>query len=89
MTLTAEKKEILDRSVRSKIFFDSQIAQYKDEIVGLEEKLHQEVKGRIRVLDYLYQGTRVSIGSASMHVKENLQHCTLYKDGVDIRVGPY
>ncbi len=86
--LTEEKKEILDKSIRSKIFFDSKFAQYKDELAVLEEKLQQEVKGRIRVTNYIYQGTRVSIGSATMHIKETLQHCTLHKDGVDVRVGP-
>jgi len=86
--LTEEKKELLDKSVRSKIFFDSRISQYKEELAGLEEKLQQEVKGRVKVYNYLYPGTRISIGSANMHVKETLQHCTLYKDGVDVRIGP-
>lgn len=87
--LTEDKREILDKSTRSKIFFDSRISEYKAEIAELEEKLQQEVRGKIRVSDYIYQGTRVSIGSASMHIKETLQHCTLYKDGVDVRVGAY
>ncbi len=87
--LTEEKQEIFDKSIRSKIFFDSNIAQYKEEIAELEQRLQQEIKGKIMVSDYIYQGTRVSIGSAAMHIKETLQHCTLYKDGVDVRVGPY
>ena len=87
--LTEDKKEILDKSVRSKLYFDSCIAQYKEEIAELEERLQQEVKGKVMVSDYVYQGTRVSIGSATMHIKETLQHCTLYKDGVDVRIGPY
>lgn len=87
--LTEEKKEILDKSIRSKIYFDSRHAEYKQEIAELEEKLQQEVKGRIRVDNYLYPGTRISIGAASMHVKETLQHCSLYKDGADVRVGAY
>lgn len=87
--LTAEKKELLDKSVRSKIFFDSRLSEYKEEVVELEEKLQQEVKGRVRVDNFLYLGTRVAIGSASMHVKETMQHCSLYKDGADVRVGAY
>lgn len=87
--LTEEKKEILDKSVRSKIFFDSRLAEYKQEIAELEEKLQQEVRGRVRVENYLYPGARITIGAASMHVKETLQHCMLYKDGADVRVGAY
>ncbi len=87
--LTEEKKDILDKSVRSKIFFDSKLAEYKQEIAELEEKLQQEVKGRIRVDNFLYPGSRITIGAASMHVKETLQHLTLYKDGADVRIGAY
>lgn len=87
--LTAEKKDILEKSIRSKIFYDSRISEYKDEIAGLEEKLQQEVKGRIRAENFIYPSTRISIGSASMHVKETLQHCSLYKDGADVRIGAY
>jgi len=74
--------------VRSKIFYDSRISEYKEELKELEERLQQEVKGRIKVYNYLYPGTRISIGSANMYVKETLQHCTLYKDGVDVKIGP-
>lgn len=87
--LTEEKKEILDKSVRSKIFFDSRLAEYKEEIAQLEEKLQQEVNGRIKVENFIYPGVRVSIGSASLHVKETLQHCSLYKDSADVRVGAF
>ncbi len=48
-----------------------------------------EAQGRIRVENYLYSGTKISIGSATMHVKETLQHCTLYKEGADIKIGAY
>ncbi|NLN64545.1 MAG: DUF342 domain-containing protein, partial [Clostridiaceae bacterium] len=88
-TLSKEKKELMEKSVRSKIFFDSRLAEYKQEIVELEEKLQKEVKGRILAENFIYPGVRVSIGSASFHVKETLQHCSLYKDGADIRVGAY
>jgi len=48
-----------------------------------------ESSGRIKVQNYLYNGVKISIGSATMNVKETLQHCSLYKDGADIRVGAY
>lgn len=87
--LSEEKKEILDKSIRSKLFFDSRLEEYKIELAEIEEKLQQEVKGRIRVDDFLYPGSRISIGSATMTVKETLQHCSLYKDGADVRIGAY
>ncbi|ANX00684.1 hypothetical protein CSTERLE_03295 [Thermoclostridium stercorarium subsp. leptospartum DSM 9219] len=87
--LTDEKKELLEKSLRSKVFYEDKISEYREELVKLEEKLQMEAQGRIRVENYLYSGTKISIGSATMHVKETLQHCTLYKEGADIKIGAY
>ncbi|AGC67731.1 hypothetical protein Cst_c07250 [Thermoclostridium stercorarium subsp. stercorarium DSM 8532] len=87
--LTDEKKELLEKSLRSKVFYENKISEYREELVKLEEKLQMEAQGRIRVENYLYSGTKISIGSATMHVKETLQHCTLYKEGADIKIGAY
>jgi uncharacterized protein (DUF342 family) len=87
--LTEEKKEILNKSMRSKIYYESRLYECCEEVASLEEKLNMEAYGRIRVDNYIYNGVRVSIGSASMHIKETLQHSTLYKDGADIRVGAF
>ena len=87
--LTEEKKEILNKSMRSKIYYEIRLYECCEEVASLEEKLNTEAYGRIRVDNYIYNGVRVSIGSASMHIKETLQHSTLYKDGADIRVGAF
>ncbi|HEY8420994.1 MAG TPA: FapA family protein [Thermoclostridium sp.] len=87
--LTAEKKEILDKSLRSKIFYENKLNEYREELVSLEEKLQMEGLGRIKVQNYLYNGVKISIGTASMNVKETLQYCTLYREGADIKVGAY
>jgi uncharacterized protein (DUF342 family) len=87
--LTEGKKEILNKSMRSKIYYESRLYECCEEVASLEEKLNMEAYGRIRVDNYIYNGVRVSIGSASMHIKETLQHSTLYKDGADIRVGAF
>jgi uncharacterized protein len=49
--------------------------------------LQQEAHGKIRVHSFIYPGTKVAIGTCMMFVKENLQYCTLYRDGADIRIG--
>lgn len=87
--LPDEKRELLNKSLRSKAYYENKLAEYKQELAKLEEKLQAEVQGRIRVANYLYSGTKISIGSASMYVKETLQHCSLYRDGADIRIGAY
>lgn len=85
--LTPEKQEILAKSVRTRAFFTNRLQELKDEMSILEAKLQQDAFGKIRCYNFIYPGTKVAIGSCMMYVKENLQYCTLYRDGADVRVG--
>ncbi|PYG89847.1 hypothetical protein LY28_00444 [Ruminiclostridium sufflavum DSM 19573] len=85
--LTPDKQEILTKSVRTKIFLSSRLEEVKREIDVLDEKLKQDGDGKIRGTSFIYPGVKVTIGTCVMYVKENLQYCTLYRDGADIRVG--
>ena len=87
-TLTPEKKELMTKSIRTKAFLSNRIIEVTEEINHIEGRLQQEAYGKIRCYNFIYPGTKVSIGSCMMYVKENLQYCTLYRDGADIRVGP-
>lgn len=85
--LTPEKQEMLTKSVRTKVFFNTRIVEIKDEMAVIEAKLQQEAYGKIKCYNFIYPGTKVAIGSCMMYVRENLQYCTLYRDGADVRVG--
>ncbi len=85
--LTDDKKELLAKSIRSKAFYESKIAEHKVEIQQIEEKLKSVSEGKIRAAMTIFPGVKASIGSASLYVKENLSRCTLYNDGADVRVG--
>lgn len=86
-SITPDKKEILTKSLRTKIFLSSRLEELKREIEALDEKLKQDGDGKIRGTSFIYPGVKVTIGTCVMYVKENLQYCTLYRDGADIRVG--
>ena len=85
--LTPEKQEIMSKSVRTRVYFTNKLLEYKDELTQLENKLQQDSYGKIRCYNFIYPGVKVTIGTCLMYVKENLQYCTLYRDGADIRVG--
>jgi len=85
--LTPQKQEMLAKSVRTKVYFTNKINQLSQELIAIEERLQQEAQGKVKVYNTVYPGTKVSIGTCMMYVKENLQYCTLYRDGADIRVG--
>ncbi len=85
--LTPDKKEMLAKSVRTKIFLTNRSMELKEEMARLESMLQQDAYGKVRCYNFIYPGTKVAIGSCMMYVKENLQYCTLYRDGADVRVG--
>ncbi len=85
--MTPEKHEIMAKSVRTKVYYSNKIKELKEEMIKLELRLQEEARGTIKVYNYIYPGTEVSIGTSSMKIKENLQYCTLYRDGADIRIG--
>jgi uncharacterized protein (DUF342 family) len=85
--LTPDKVEIMGKSVRTKVYMENRIKDLKEEYETIESKLQQDAYGKVRIMNYVYPGTRVAIGSCMMFVKELLQYCTLYRDGADIRVG--
>lgn len=85
--MTPEKQEMMVKSVRTKLFLSNQVKEYSEEMVQIEEKLQQDANGKIRASTVIYAGTKVAIGSCMMYVKENLQYCTLYREGADIRTG--
>lgn len=86
--ITDEKKELLLKSTRTKIFLSSRFRELEAEKAEIDLKLQEKLPGKIKVSDYIYPGTRVAIGSCLMFVKDTLQNCTLYRDGADVRVGP-
>jgi len=85
--LTPEKQDMLAKSVRTKIFLTNRFSELKEEMAVLESSLQQDVYGKVKCYNVIYPGTKVAIGSCMMYVKENLQYCSLYRDGADIRVG--
>ncbi len=86
--LTPEKQEIMAKSVRTKVYFSNKINELKQEIAIIEQRLQEEAHGKVRAHNFIYPGTRISIGTCMMYVKENLQYCTIYRDGADVKVGP-
>lgn len=85
--LTGDKQEIMAKSVRTKVYYSNRINELREEIIQIELRLQEEAYGKVRAQNFIYPGTKVAIGTCMMYVKENLQYCTLYRDGADIKVG--
>lgn len=85
--LTPEKQDIMAKSVRTKLYYSNRIEQLKEELVAIELKLQEEANGKVKAFSYIYPGTKVTIGTCMKYIKENMQNCSLYRDGADIKVG--
>jgi hypothetical protein len=79
---------MLEKSTRTKIFYDSKLTELNERRREIEDLMRQESTGKIRCTDFVYPGTKISIGSATMFVKETLRYCLIYKDGADIKWMP-
>lgn len=85
--LTQEKRELLAKSTRSKFYYQKRIKETNDEMAQIQQKIQSGINGRIKVYNSVYPGVKVSIGNSTIYIKEEVQYCTLYSDGGDIRFG--
>jgi uncharacterized protein (DUF342 family) len=89
MELSSDKKELLTKSTQAKIQLALKIESNNNELKELEIYLDELSKGKIKASDVIYPGTRVTIGSSTMHVKDPLKYLTLYRANAEVKVGPY
>lgn len=85
--MTPEKQDLMGKSVRTKFYYSNRLNEIKEELVITEQRLQKEADGKVRVFDHIYPGTKVTIGTSMLYVKEDIQYCTLYRDGADIKIG--
>lgn len=86
--LSPEKEELLAKSFRTKVHHTNATNELKNELDLIEYRLQEESTGKIKCYGIVYSGTKITIGSCQMYVKDNLEYCTFYREGADIKIGP-
>lgn len=87
--LTENKKELLDRLINTKKSLEEEIEVLDREVNVLYSQLRNLNKGKVKIADTIYPGVKIIIGDSYLIVKDEMKRCTFYRDGGDIRVGPY
>ena len=87
--LTNEKRLMLNRTGRMNEKHKEKIVGLKEEIEKLEASLEKGNRGVVKASNYIYHGVKISIGNASMVVKEELAHCSLKREGADVKLAAY
>jgi uncharacterized protein (DUF342 family) len=87
--LSSDKKDMLEKSKNTLLkLFDTK-EMWNIEFKELEEKIKEDDKGKIRVSSIIYPGAKVSIGTASMYIKDVQKSCNFHRNGLDVCIGPY
>jgi uncharacterized protein (DUF342 family) len=87
--LPPDKKEMLAKSIQAKLQMTQQLTVNSKDIKELETYLEELSRGKIKVSDVLYPGSKVIIGSSTMYVKDPLKYLSLYRSNGEIKIGPY
>jgi len=84
--LDDDKQEMYMSGVRNKIFLTNKTRQAKARFDELSEMVENKNSGSVSVSNELYPGVKVSIGSVSSYVKDELKYVRMVKDGADIKM---
>jgi len=87
-TFTPEKQSLLVRSIRTRLYLQSKIIELKKEKLDLETRLQNTTEGKVRCYNFLYPGTKLTIGNSTLYVKDTIQYCVAFNDGNSIKIVP-
>lgn len=87
--LDENKLKLLDSLKKAQESLEFEIDRIKQELVEMDETFKFLSNGRIRVSEKIYPGVKVVIGNAFLFIRDELQNCSLYREGADIRIGSY
>ena len=87
--LPQDKLELLAKSIQAKLQLAMKLESNSIDMKEMESYFEELSKGKIKASDVIYPGTRVTIGSSMMYVKDPLQYLTLYRANAEVKIGPY
>ena len=83
-TLSPEKREMQQKTMRNMLLLDQDLLQYKNEYEELRLQLNEDSNARIKVSDTIYNGTKLIFGEQYIFIKEKNCHCQYAKESGDI-----
>jgi len=89
--LSQDKKEKLAQLIQSQFPLAGKLHRYEDELVTMQNAFEVMKSGKIRVLDKIYPGAKLVMGSLVKNIQNEAQHCVFYVDEEDatIKTGAY
>lgn len=87
--LPVEKKLLLTKSIQLKLQLSQKQEQLLKEQTELDTYFEELSRGKIRVYDTIYPGSRITIGSSMLYIKDPLKFVSFYRLNAEIKMGSY
>jgi len=85
--LNEDKKVMLVKVTRSQFQLMASVQELQDKVHELELQLEESERGRILVEGIIHPGVKVTIGTAVLHVHDNIQFASLTREEHEVKVG--
>jgi len=89
MDLPEDKKVLLAKSVQLKLQLQQKQEQILNEQNELETYFEELSKGKIKVYDVVYPGSRIIIGSSMMYIKDSIKFVAFCRMNAEIKMLSY
>lgn len=89
MELPLDKKILLAKSLKLKLQLQQSQEQVLNEQSEIETYFDELSRGKVKVNDIIYPGSRIIIGSSLMYIKDSVKYVSFYRINADIRMGSY
>lgn len=89
MELPMDKRLLLSKSIQLKLQLQQKLDQVLKEQNEMEAYLEDLSKGKVRVYDVIYPGSRILIGSNILHIKDSIKYASFYRANAEIKIGSY
>ncbi len=87
--LSPDKKDLLDKSTKLKSMLQEKQDQVLKEQSELEQYFEELSRGKVKVLDVIYPGSRIIIGSSMMYIKDSIKYVSFYRANAEIKMLSY
>ena len=87
--MTQDKKCTLEKLIHAKTVIAAEYETLSSDYEAIQKTLTSAQSGVIKAKDIVYQGVKISIGSAVRYITEEVKFCTIQKIGPDIEIGSY
>lgn len=87
--LPDDKRALLNKSIVMKLQTKERIKKLGTEVKDLESYIEDISNGKIKVEQVMYPGTKITIGSNSLYIKDQVQYATFYRYGGEVKIGSY